>query len=271
MVNGAGLRPDDPQHQRQPSSATAGTPPRCRAASPRTSSSSASSACPPAPTSTADHRPGLGVRHRTASRPGASAAEARWGRRPFRRDNPLTRPCCARNYQRQSTRPDSRCSRTPMTTMSGLDPPPAPHCPDVRRTRPGSSRKAPSLMSHTPHARSLSPRLIAATTAALLPLGLLVAAPLANAAPNPAPPGNFSSSFESADPQPATSTVEVGANGKPVQAQPERTIATPARQPARPGQRGDRERGEPAARDRREPQGRRSVDQVAGVQRRPAG
>ncbi|WP_433358052.1 GH92 family glycosyl hydrolase [Micromonospora saelicesensis] len=73
-------------------------------------------------------------------------------------------------------------------------------------------------MSHTPLARPLSPRLIAATTAALLPLGLLVAAPLANAAPTPAPPGNFTSSFESADPQPATSTVEIGPNGKPVQA-----------------------------------------------------
>ncbi|MFI6260019.1 GH92 family glycosyl hydrolase [Micromonospora zamorensis] len=72
-------------------------------------------------------------------------------------------------------------------------------------------------MSHTPLARSLSPRLIAATTAVLLPLGLLVAAPLANAAPTSATPGNFSSSFETADPQPATSTVEVGANGKPVQ------------------------------------------------------
>ncbi|MEV4497153.1 GH92 family glycosyl hydrolase [Micromonospora arborensis] len=73
-------------------------------------------------------------------------------------------------------------------------------------------------MSHTLHARSLSPRLIAATTAALLPLGLLVAAPLAHAAPTTATPGNFSSSFEPADPQPATSTVELGANGKPVQA-----------------------------------------------------
>ncbi|WP_030490265.1 GH92 family glycosyl hydrolase [Micromonospora chokoriensis] len=69
-------------------------------------------------------------------------------------------------------------------------------------------------MSHTPLAR---PRLLAATTAALLPLGLLVATPLAYAAPSPATPGNFTSSFESADPQPATSTVEVGANGKPVQ------------------------------------------------------
>ncbi|WP_430501444.1 GH92 family glycosyl hydrolase [Micromonospora trifolii] len=81
-------------------------------------------------------------------------------------------------------------------------------------------------MSHTPLARSLSPRLIAATTAALLPLGLLVAAPLANAAPNPAPPGNFTSSFESADPQPATSTVEIGPNGKPVQANLSGKVAT---------------------------------------------
>ncbi|MCG5462332.1 GH92 family glycosyl hydrolase [Micromonospora sp. MED01] len=81
-------------------------------------------------------------------------------------------------------------------------------------------------MSHTPLARSLSPRLIAATTAALLPLGLLVAAPLANAAPTSAPPGNFTSSFESADPQPATSTVEVGPNGKPLQANLSGTVAT---------------------------------------------
>ena len=49
--------------------------------------------------------------------------------------------------------------------------------------------------------------------ALLLPLWLL-AAPPASAA---APPGNFTSSFESADPQPATSTVEVDASGKPVQ------------------------------------------------------
>ncbi|MBQ1018689.1 GH92 family glycosyl hydrolase [Micromonospora sp. D93] len=81
-------------------------------------------------------------------------------------------------------------------------------------------------MSHTPLARPLSPRLIAATTAVLLPLGLLVAAPLANAAPTPATPGTFTSSFESADPQPATSTVEVGANGKPVQANLSGTVAS---------------------------------------------
>ncbi|MGW9027670.1 GH92 family glycosyl hydrolase [Streptomyces sp. NPDC055722] len=45
-------------------------------------------------------------------------------------------------------------------------------------------------------------------------MGVLVVAPAASAE---APPGNFSSSFESADPQPATSTVEVDANGKPIQ------------------------------------------------------
>jgi predicted alpha-1,2-mannosidase len=44
---------------------------------------------------------------------------------------------------------------------------------------------------------------------------VLVAAPAASAA---APPGDFSSSLESLDPQPATSTAEVGADGKPVQA-----------------------------------------------------
>ncbi|MEV4658661.1 GH92 family glycosyl hydrolase [Micromonospora sp. NPDC049301] len=73
-------------------------------------------------------------------------------------------------------------------------------------------------MSHPPIARFLSPRLIAATTAVLLPVGLLVGAPLASAAPTTAPPGTFSSSFESADPQPSASTVEVDASGKPVQA-----------------------------------------------------
>ncbi|WP_446215348.1 GH92 family glycosyl hydrolase [Micromonospora sp. IBHARD004] len=73
-------------------------------------------------------------------------------------------------------------------------------------------------MSHSPLARPLSPRLFAATAAALLPAGLLVAAPPASAVPTAAPPGNFSSSFESADPQPAASTVEVDASGKPVQA-----------------------------------------------------
>ncbi|RLP85681.1 ATP-binding protein [Micromonospora sp. BL4] len=73
-------------------------------------------------------------------------------------------------------------------------------------------------MSHPPTARRLSPRLIAATTAILLPVGLIIGAPLASAAPTTAPPGNFSSSFEAADPQPAATTVEVDAKGKPVQA-----------------------------------------------------
>ncbi|MEU5671966.1 discoidin domain-containing protein [Micromonospora sp. NPDC047753] len=81
-------------------------------------------------------------------------------------------------------------------------------------------------MSHTPLARPLSRRLIAATATALLPLGLLVATPPANAAPTPATPGNFTSSFESADPQPATSTVEVGPSGKPVQANLSGKVAT---------------------------------------------
>ncbi|GAB3932072.1 hypothetical protein GCM10027614_00560 [Micromonospora vulcania] len=57
-------------------------------------------------------------------------------------------------------------------------------------------------------------------------MGLLVAAPLASAAPATAPPGNFSSSFESADPQPAASTVEVDASGKPVQANLTGTVRT---------------------------------------------
>ncbi|MET7877458.1 GH92 family glycosyl hydrolase [Micromonospora profundi] len=73
-------------------------------------------------------------------------------------------------------------------------------------------------MPYLPRTRTLSLRLVAATTAALLPVGLVVAAPLASAAPNAAPPGTFSSSFESADAQPAASAVEVDAKGRPVQA-----------------------------------------------------
>ncbi|MFF3437129.1 GH92 family glycosyl hydrolase [Streptosporangium sp. NPDC002721] len=70
-------------------------------------------------------------------------------------------------------------------------------------------------MSHPPIARILSLRRFAVATALSLPLCLLVAVPPASAA---APPGNFGSSFESPDPQPATSTVEVGTDGKPIQA-----------------------------------------------------
>jgi predicted alpha-1,2-mannosidase len=51
--------------------------------------------------------------------------------------------------------------------------------------------------------------------ALLLPAGLVVAPAMGNAA---ARPGAFSSSFETADQQPAASTVEVGPDGKPVQA-----------------------------------------------------
>ncbi|WP_220039835.1 GH92 family glycosyl hydrolase [Nonomuraea aridisoli] len=51
-------------------------------------------------------------------------------------------------------------------------------------------------------------------TALSLPLWVLVPAQGASAA---APPGDFASSFESADPRPAQSTVEVGADGRPVQ------------------------------------------------------
>ncbi|MFI5910981.1 GH92 family glycosyl hydrolase [Dactylosporangium sp. NPDC051541] len=50
--------------------------------------------------------------------------------------------------------------------------------------------------------------------ATLLPIGLLVAANTASAA---APPGDFASSFETTDPQPATTTVETNANGQPIQ------------------------------------------------------
>ncbi len=70
-------------------------------------------------------------------------------------------------------------------------------------------------MSHPPFARILSLRRFAATAALLLPVWLLVATPPASAA---APPGDFGSSFEPADPGPAASTVEVGANGEPIQA-----------------------------------------------------
>ncbi|MDG4809644.1 GH92 family glycosyl hydrolase [Micromonospora sp. WMMD1120] len=77
-------------------------------------------------------------------------------------------------------------------------------------------------MSHIPR----TARLLAATTAGLLPLGLLVAAPLAQAAPTPPVPGTFTSSFESADPQPATSTVETGANGAPLQGNLSGTVTT---------------------------------------------
>ncbi|WBB67815.1 GH92 family glycosyl hydrolase [Micromonospora sp. WMMD812] len=73
-------------------------------------------------------------------------------------------------------------------------------------------------MSYPHLARPLSLRALAATVAVVLPAGLLAAAPLASAAPPTAPPGNFSSSFESADPQPVASTVEVDASGEPVQA-----------------------------------------------------
>ncbi|TDC33596.1 ATP-binding protein [Micromonospora sp. 15K316] len=80
-------------------------------------------------------------------------------------------------------------------------------------------------MSYPSFARPSSRRLLAAVTAALLPAGVVVGAPLANAAPAAAP-GNFSSSFESADPQPAASTVEVGRDGKPVQANLSGKVAT---------------------------------------------
>ncbi|SNT58239.1 alpha-1,2-mannosidase, putative [Actinacidiphila glaucinigra] len=71
-------------------------------------------------------------------------------------------------------------------------------------------------MSPSPSARHLSLRRWAGAAIALsLPVGLLAVAPsVVAAAP---PPGNFSSSFESADPQAAASTVEVDGSGKPVQ------------------------------------------------------
>ena len=66
-------------------------------------------------------------------------------------------------------------------------------------------------------AASRSPRRWMAIVAGalLLPFGLVAAPPLANAA---ARPGQFGSSFEPADPQPAASTVEVDTSGRPVQA-----------------------------------------------------
>nr|WTB29861.1 GH92 family glycosyl hydrolase [Streptomyces sp. NBC_00830] len=71
-------------------------------------------------------------------------------------------------------------------------------------------------MSHSSFACLLSlRRWVSAATALSLPVLALIAAPAASAT---AQPGKFSSSFESLDPQPATSTVEGDANGKPVQA-----------------------------------------------------
>ncbi|MFG2045068.1 GH92 family glycosyl hydrolase [Dactylosporangium sp. NPDC048998] len=69
--------------------------------------------------------------------------------------------------------------------------------------------------SGAPAAHPLLRRRFATAAALLLPVGLLVAATAASAA---GPPGDFSSSFESNDPKPATTTVELDANGKPVQA-----------------------------------------------------
>lgn len=57
-------------------------------------------------------------------------------------------------------------------------------------------------------------RRTAGAVALLLPLGLLVAATTASAA---APPGDFGSSFESTDPQPAATTVELDQSGRPIQ------------------------------------------------------
>jgi predicted alpha-1,2-mannosidase len=62
---------------------------------------------------------------------------------------------------------------------------------------------------------SLLPRRWTAAAGALIvSAGVLAAPAVANAA---APPGDFSSSFEAGDQQPAASTAEVGADGKPVQ------------------------------------------------------
>ncbi|MER7441367.1 GH92 family glycosyl hydrolase [Micromonospora avicenniae] len=81
-------------------------------------------------------------------------------------------------------------------------------------------------MSYPSSARPPSRRLLAAATAVLLPVGVVLGAPLANAASPTEPPGNFSSSFEAADPQPVTSTAEVGTDGKPVQANLSGTTTT---------------------------------------------
>ena len=51
---------------------------------------------------------------------------------------------------------------------------------------------------------------------ALLPAIGLAGSALPASAADPAP-GNFSSSFETSDPQPATNTVETGLDGKPIQ------------------------------------------------------
>jgi predicted alpha-1,2-mannosidase len=71
-----------------------------------------------------------------------------------------------------------------------------------------------NLISGSRTASRLPRRWMAAAGALLVPVALFVAPPTANAA---APPGEFSSSFESSDQQPAANTVEVDANGAPVQ------------------------------------------------------
>ena len=128
--------------------------------------------------------------------------------------------------------PDDGVDATPMDGSPGLsarrahsrslaiDRPQQPRSSLPRRSTHSTriESKGPALMSYPPFARPLSPRLFAATAAVLLPAGMLVAAPAANAASTTAPPGNFSSSLESPDPQPAASTVEVDASGRPVQA-----------------------------------------------------
>jgi predicted alpha-1,2-mannosidase len=70
------------------------------------------------------------------------------------------------------------------------------------------------LIGRSLAAPPLSRRWTAVAGALLLSAGVLAAPAVADAAPAP---GDFSSSFEAADQQPATSTVEVGPGGTPVQ------------------------------------------------------
>jgi len=71
-----------------------------------------------------------------------------------------------------------------------------------------------TLIGGSAAASLVSRRWLAAAGALIVPMGLVVAVPEAHASVRP---GEFSSSFESTEPRPAASTVELDAKGKPVQ------------------------------------------------------
>ncbi|HEY7047708.1 MAG TPA: GH92 family glycosyl hydrolase [Jatrophihabitantaceae bacterium] len=69
-----------------------------------------------------------------------------------------------------------------------------------------------------PHHLAGRPRtFLTAAVALLLAAGMVALAPPASPAPAPVVPGDFSTSFEPADPQPLASTVETDAHGHPIQ------------------------------------------------------